>query len=446
MAQKMNSEKMKRNRAVVAGGSIAGMLAARALSEFFNEVLVIEKDKSAELGMNRKGVPQSVHGHVLLKSGEEILEEFFPGIIEELSQKGAKKTDFARDLVWSHHGRQKIRFASNVFISQQSRPLLERQILKRLEKMSNIHFRFGCKVKSLLINRNEIDRVVFEDEEGLIIELPADLIIDASGAAALHNQWLRESGYQTPSKTEVKVDLFYASMVYKGFSSGSTDWHSLLAYPNPPETNRGGTISPIEGNRMLVTLIGYGTKDVPNDADSFMRYAKTLEHTDLYEVIKNELPYSQKVEVYRFPALRRYHIEKLKDFPSGLLVMGDAICRIDPVFAQGMSLAAMEAKALKELLMKETTKKQLTKSYHKKVGNILQIPWLIALTEDFRFRTTKGRKPIGLSMLQWFVKKVVAASTHNEDVYTQFIQVLHLKKHPISLARPGIIAKVFKNS
>jgi 2-polyprenyl-6-methoxyphenol hydroxylase-like FAD-dependent oxidoreductase len=439
-------KKMKRNRAVVAGGSIAGKLAARVLSEFFNEVIIIEKDKNADSITNRKGVPQSAHGHVLLKSGEEILEDFFPGIIQELSQKGARKSDFAGDLLWSHHGSQKIRFDSDVFISQQSRPLLEKQIQKRLEKVSNIHFRFGCKVKNLLMDKNEIIKVVFEDEEGLITELSTDLIIDATGAAALHNQWLRDLGFGIPPKTEVKVNLFYASMVYKGFSPGLMDWHSLLAYPDPPEIDRGGTISPIEGNRMLVTLIGYGANNIPNDLDSFMDYAKTLKHPDFYEVIKNEIPCSDKIEVYRFPALHRYHFEKLKDLPSGLLVIGDAACRIDPVFAQGMSLAAMEAKALKGLLMEQTTKKQLTKSYHKKVGRILGIPWLIALTEDFRFRTTSGRKPIGLPILQWFVKKVVAASAYNEDVYTKFIQVLHLKKHPITLASPYILAKVFKDS
>lgn len=448
MGQRMFSKKMGRNRAVVAGGSIAGKLAARVLSEFFNEVIIIEKDKNDAHILNRKGVPQSTHGHVLLKSGEEILEEFFPGIIQELSQKGAKKSDFAKDLLWSHHGSQKVRFASRVFISQQSRPLLEKQIQMRLEKISNIHFRFGCKVKNILMgeNKNELKWVVFEDEEGLITELSTDLIIDASGAAALHNQWLRDLGFEIPPKTEVKADLFYASMVYKGFSPGSMDWHSLLAYPNPSVNNRGGTISPIEGNRMLVTLLGYGTKNIPNDVDSFMRYAKTLEHPDFFEVIKNKIPYSEDIEVYRFPALRRYHFEKLKDLPSGLLVIGDAACRIDPVFAQGMSLAAMEAKALKELLMKEKTKKQLTKSYHKKIGKILEIPWLIALTEDFRFKTTSGSKPIGLPILQWFVKKVVSASSHNEEVYTPFIQVLHLKKHPVSLAHPDILAKVFKSN
>jgi 2-polyprenyl-6-methoxyphenol hydroxylase-like FAD-dependent oxidoreductase len=440
----MFSKNMNRNRAVVVGGGIAGKLAARVLSEFFKEVIIIEKDKKNEHVTNRKGVPQGHQGHVLLKSGEEIIEELFPGIFQELSRNGAEKTDFAGDILWSHHGAQKIRFDSNVSISQQSRPLLEWQIQQKLEKIPNINFRFNCKVQTINFNNEEIHSLDMEDQNGEVTEILADLVIDASGAAALHNQWLRDSGYEIPAKTEIKVDLFYASMVFKRLSHESINWHSLLAYPNPPEVNRGGMISPFEGNHMLVTLIGYGTKEVPGDIDSFLEYAETLEQPEFYDLIKNELPLSEAVQIYRFPSLRRYHFEKLRKHPAGLLMIGDAFCRVDPVFAQGMSLAALEAKALRELLMQGLKKKQLTKSYHKKVGRILDIPWLIALTEDFRFNTTSGRKPIGLPILQWYVKKVVAACSHNEHVYKQFIQVLHLKSHPISLAHPGILAKVLK--
>lgn len=441
----MFSKKKNRNRAVVAGGGIAGKLAAKVLSEFFNEVILIEKDKKNNQVISRKGVPQGVQGHVLLKSGEEIIEELFPGIIQELSLYGAKKTDFAGDLFWSHHGTQKVRFASDVLISQQSRPLLEWQIQQRLEKITNITFEFGFRVQNVIFDKEGINRVVIEDENGSVTELLADFVIDASGAAALHSHWLRDSKYGIPAKTDIKVNLFYASMVYKNFSHASTDWHSLLLYPNPPEVDRGGMISPLEGYRMLVTLIGYGTKQVPKDIDSFKKYARTLDQPEFYEVIKDELPLSEDVQVYRFPALRRYHFEKLQDIPTGLLVIGDAFCRIDPVFAQGMSLAAMEAKALRELSMKGLNKKQLTKRYYKNVSRIIAIPWLIALTEDFRFRTTSGRKPAGLPLFQWFVKKVTLACSQNERVYAQFIKVLHLKSHPVSLARPVLLARIFLN-
>lgn len=414
------------------------------LSEFFDEVIVIEKDKDHKDASARNGIPQGKQGHVLLKSGEEILEELFPGLIKELSQKGATLSDFAGDLSWSHHGRHKVRFDSKVFISQQSRPLLELSIQKRLETMPNIVFHYSCKVQNLLYRNNEVDRVVTKEQNGNVTEIPADLIIDASGAAALHTKWLKDSHFCMPAKTEIKVDLFYASMVYQKLSPLTRDWHSLLSYPSPPSLNRGGTISPLEENHMLVTLIGYGEKDVPTNRDSFLQYSKKLDHPDFFQAIKAGLPLSDTVQVYRFPSMRRFHFERKNHLPSGLLVIGDAFCRVDPVFAQGMSLAAMEAKALKTLLSKGLSKKDLTKKFHRKVSRIVDMPWLTALTEDFRFSTTSSPKPAGLHLLQWFVKKVSLACSHDEKVYTQFIRVLHLKSHPVSLVKLSLLARIFR--
>ncbi len=442
----MYQKKESVNRAVVVGNGIAGKLTARVLSEFFDEVIVIEKDKDCEDSSSRKGVPQGKQGHVLLKSGEEALEELFPGIIHELSQDGAKLSDFAGDLSWFHHGNQKVRFASKVTISQQSRPLLEWRIKKRLETIPNIITRYSSTVQKVSFRKTEISGIVIEEQNGKLTEISASFIIDASGAAALHTKWLKDSGFTMPAKTEIKVDLFYASMIYQKLSPGTSNWHSLLSYPNPPLQNRGGTISPLEGNQMLVTLIGYGSDEVPADRESFLRYSKSLDDPHFYEAIKAGLPLSEVINVYRFPSMRRFHLEKQNNWPSGLLVVGDAFCRVDPVFAQGMSLAAMEAIALRGLLSKRLSKKDLTKKFHRKISRIIDMPWLIALTEDFRFSTTNGPKPAGLRLLQWFVKKVSLACSHDEKVYAQFIKVLHLKSHPFSLANPRLLARIFRSA
>ncbi|CAM4015971.1 hypothetical protein METH109765_17990 [Mesobacillus thioparans] len=74
------------------------------------------------------------------------------------------------------------------------------------------------------------------------------------------------------------------------------------------------------------------------------------------------------------------------------------------------------------------------------------MPWLITLTEDFRFSTTSGPKPAGLRLLQWFVKKVSLACSHDEKVYAQFIRVLHLTSHPFSLANPSLLARIFRSA
>lgn len=435
----MSLNRFEGKRAIVIGGSIAGKLSARVLSEFFEEVIVVEKDQKNDSIAIRKGVPQGSQGHVLLKGGEEIIEELFPGIIDEMVKEGSTVSDFAQDLLWFHHGYQKNRFNSGMSIIQQSRPFLEWHIQKRMENFPNIDFRYGCKVTKLLLNaKKEISGLTVEKLDGKQMNLSGDLVVDASGAASFTPRWLEELGFNKPEKAEVKVDLFYASMIFGKLATGDSNWHSLLIYPKPPKQSRGGTISPIEGGRHLVTLLGYGIEPLPSDHPSFLQYAKNLDQPDLYEAIKTAVPESG-IQIYRFPAFRRYHYDKLNQFPAGLLVMGDSFCRIDPVFAQGMSIAAMEAEVLRKMLKTFKTKEKLTKEFHRNISKIIDIPWLIALTEDFRFRHTSGKKPIGLSILQKYVKNVVLACSHNEKIYRQFMKVLHLKAHPVSLFKPAIL-------
>ncbi|MEH7443800.1 FAD-dependent monooxygenase [Bacillus sp. JJ1122] len=438
----MSLNKIEGKKAIVIGGGIAGKLSARVLSEFFEEVIVLEKDQKNDSNTLRKGVPQGSQGHVLLKGGEEILEELFPGIIDEMVKEGSTVSDFAQDLLWFHHGWKKKRFHSGLSIIQQSRPFLEGHIQKRLEKIPNIDFRYGCKGKKFLLSeKKEISGLTVEKHDGKQIDLPGDLVVDASGAASLTSKWLEQTGFNKPKKTEVNIDLFYASMIFGKLGARVNNWHSLLIYPDPPKQSRGGTISPIEGDRHLVTLIGYGVEPLPSDYSAFLQYAKNLDQPDLYEAIKTAVPESS-IQVYRFPDLRRYHYHKMKQFPAGLLVIGDSICRIDPVFAQGMSITAMEAKILRKMLRTYKTKEKLTKEFHRKINKIIDSPWLIALTEDFRFRHTSGKKPIGLSILQKYVKNVVMACSYNENIYRQFMNVLHLKAHPVSLFKPSILYRV----
>jgi hypothetical protein len=194
----------------------------------------------------------------------------------------------------------------------------------------------------------------------------------------------------------------------------------------------------------MVTLLGYGVDSPPRNGDEFLQYSKSLEHLDVYESIKNARPETD-VSLYRFPALRRFHYEKLKRFPNRLVVIGDAFCRIDPVFGQGMSIAALEAIALKKELQKALQKNNLSQislNTHRSFSKIIDVPWLIALTEDFRFSHTVGTKPFGLPLLKWYVKRVILACENNQHVYGRLINVLQLKAHPVSLFDPSTLKAV----
>ncbi|MFS0635362.1 FAD-dependent monooxygenase [Mesobacillus foraminis] len=438
------SKTVTKNKAIIIGGSIAGKLAARVLSDFAEEVIIVEKDPKCEQRLPRTSVPQGFHGHALLKSGEEALEELFPGIVDELIADGAVPSDFASELSWYHHGSWKVQFKSGVSIIQQSRPFLEEHIQRRLELIPNISFQYETKVKGVVVKENRAIGVSLTTKNGNISELFADIVVDASGAGSATPRWLKELGLGVPHKTEVKVDLFYSSRKYPSLSPKNGG--SLLIYPNPPLQNLGGAIAQIEDNEWMVTLLGYGVKHPPFNDEQFINYTKQLDDQGIYDTIKDADPVTP-VSFYRFPSLSRYHYDNMKHFPDGLIVIGDAFSRINPVFAQGMSIAALEALALKKELSKREGNpgkpKHLSKKIHRRFSRITDIPWLIALSEDFRFKTTSGKKPFGLPFLQWYVKKVIIACSRNTEVYGQFIKVLHLKAHPITLFSPKMMLKIF---
>ncbi len=434
-------------RAIVIGGSIAGKLAARVLSDYFTEVFIIERDSDSNNHPTvRNGVPQAAHGHALLKSGEEILEKLFPGFIEELIASGAVASDFSQDISWYHHGSWKIKHPSGIRTVQQSRPFLEHHLQRRLNRIENIKYIYGAQVKKLLTtsDQSKISGVVYHTKEEIVTKLGADLVVDAAGAASLTPKWLKASGLTAPDKTEVKIDLQYSSRIYQTLSPIESTWKGMLVYPNPPEQTLGGGIYQIEDGKWMVTLLGYGLDRSLANETSFLEHAANLDHKVIYDAIKDGVPVSD-VSIYRFPNLRRFHYEKLNNLPNGLIVIGDAFCRIDPIFAQGMSLSALEATALQDVLeqcKQNQSLNRISKKAHRRFSKILTIPWLIALVEDFRFDHTTGKTFLGLSFMQSYIKKVVVACANDKDVYDSFIQVLHLKAHPVTLFSPRVLKSV----
>ncbi|MCM3669185.1 FAD-dependent monooxygenase [Mesobacillus maritimus] len=441
----MPTEKLS-SRAIVIGGGVAGKLSARVLADYFEEVMIIEKDHKQDQPQNRSGVPQGLHGHALLKSGEEILEEFFPGIIDELQDSGAVSANFSRDLAWFHHGSWKIRSHSQLMTIQQSRPFLEYHIQKRLQHISNVHSIYGAKPLRLVLDakKTSIAGIEYQTEEGKVEEIDANLVIDASGAATFTTQWLKKNGIATPPIDEIQVNLCYASRAYEHLSPEDRDWKGLLVYPNPPHQMRGGGMYQIEANKWMVTLFGYGLDSPPKTDKEFLEHAAILDHPSFFGAIIDGKPASE-VNIYRFPKMRRFRYEKMENLPNGLIVIGDALCRIDPVFAQGMSLSALEAKQLEKVL-KQATKHQsleaISKKAHQEFQRVLSIPWLIASIEDFRFPHTTGNRFFGLSFLQGYIKRVMLACSDNQIVYEKFMNVLHLKAHPATLFAPKMIKSI----
>ncbi|MCU0463291.1 MAG: FAD-dependent monooxygenase [Anaerolineae bacterium] len=438
-------------RAVVIGGSIAGLSAARALSPHFDEVVVVERGDYPQTSAPRKATPQGNHVHALLKSGEEALETLFPGLKQTLIDNGAQQVDFSGDVHWFHHGQWKMRYDSGFKVMVQTRPLVEWALRGRLDRLANIKVYSSHEVGALLTtaDHSTITGVTLHamDDRAATTDLTADLVVEATGRGSKLPQWLEALGYSAPPETRLNIGLGYSSRLYQAPDDLPSDWRIVLLNPQSPTVLRAGYIFPVEGNRWLVTLGGYSGDAPPSDHDGFMAFAKDLAQPVIYEWLQKLIPIGE-IKSYAVPDTVRRHYEKLSRLPKGIVALGDAFCVFDPVFGQGMSTAAKAALALCQQLDRETpeTVGTLAQRYHKKVAHIVNGPWMLATSEDFRYPKTVGPKPIGLPVLHWYSGHIFALSASDREVFETFRQVMHLLTGIEALFKPSIVLKVLRHS
>jgi 2-polyprenyl-6-methoxyphenol hydroxylase-like FAD-dependent oxidoreductase len=433
---------------------MAGLLAARVLSEHFEQVTIIERDRICRDSEVRKGVPQARHVHVLLKKGASLLTEFFPDLSSTLIQSGAPYVDSIDDVRWYHYGVWKARFPSEIRGYSQSRPLLENSVRDCISARANIHFIDTCDVTGLLASsdhrRVKGVQLLYRSADRHEEELLADLVVDASGRGSKAPQWLMSLGYGRVRETIVKVDIGYASRIYR-HPNQTPDWKALIIYPTPPLGKRGGYVVPIENDCWIVTLVCWLRDYPPNDEQGFLDYAKSLPVPDLYEAIKDAEPVTPIV-THKFPASQRRHYEQMSQFPEGLVILGDAACSFNPIYGQGMTTAALEASTLNDFLCQRRRNagegnpiRLTTQLCQQAIAKVVKVPWLLSTNEDFQYPETIGKRPKGMRLLNWYVGKFHVLVGSYPQATRRFYEVLHLLKPPITLFEPAILfAVIFK--
>ena len=239
--------------AVVIGSSMAGLLAARVLADHFTQVTICERDPAPEAMQVRKGVPQGAHTHALLRSGELIIEDLFPGIVAELLRGGTTKTDFAADVRWFHHGHWKLRYPSHLSMLCQSRPFLEGHLRRRLASCTNVTLRYATAVLQVLATADQarVTGVKIHPAAGggSLAHLAADLVVDASGSGSRLPRWLVALHYPQPQASTVTIRLSYASRLYQP-PAAARDWLAMILYSKAPESTRAGLY--LSGRRAAV--------------------------------------------------------------------------------------------------------------------------------------------------------------------------------------------------
>lgn len=430
-----SSSQQNQQHAIVMGGSMAGLLAARVLSDHFQQVTLVERDPFPEGVAQRRGVPQGRHTHGLLASGSRVLEDLFPSISKELVDGGAIKGDIVRDSRWFHEGACLSRFASGLEGLLMTRPFLEGMVRNRVHAIPNVRMRDNCDVQGLAASadRSRVTGIQVNDEV-----LPADLVIDATGRGSRTPKWLQEMGYAEPVEDRVEISLGYTT---RFFRRRPQDMNGDIAavIPATTEGKRGGVMLAQEGDRWTVTLISHFGKPAPEELPGFIEFARTLPAPYIYQIVRNAEPLSEPV-TSRFPASLRRRYEKLDRFPEGFLVFGDAISSFNPIYGQGMSVASLEAAELAKTLAEGTL--GIAKRFFARAAKVVDIPWSIAVGADLRMPEAVGPRNAAINFLNWYMSKLHKAAHSDQVASLTFHHVANLLAPPESVMHPRVALRV----
>jgi 2-polyprenyl-6-methoxyphenol hydroxylase-like FAD-dependent oxidoreductase len=432
------------DRAVVLGGSMAGLMAARVLADAYAEVVVIERDELPDAAAHRRGVPQSRHIHGLLAGGQHALEELFDGITAELTDLGAPAGDMQESTRAYFGGHRLHPGRSGLLALHSSRPLLEAGLRARVRTLPSVRFMDRCDVAGLVTaadgTRVTGARVIRRLDGSAEQALGADLVVDATGRGSRTPAWLEMLGYPRPPVQRVPIGLGYASRTYRHVP-GLLDGDLAILTAATPDHPRGGAVAAMENDRLLVTLFGVLGDHPPTDSMGFADFAATLQFPDIHRALREAEPLDEPV-AFRHPASVRHCYERLARFPDGLLVMGDAVCTFNPVYGQGMSVAALQALALRAHLRRRTGPQP--GRFFRQIGPIVDVAWTMATGGDLAIPGVVGRRTVQMRILNGYLGRLLAGAQHDPQLGRAFLRVAGLVDPPQALLAPRVAARVLR--
>ena len=414
--------------AIVVGGSIAGMLAARVVAAHFDIVIVLERDVFPAAPQPRRATPQSHHVHMLLKGGENAVERLVPGFLDALLMQGSVTLE-GRDFAAASELGFAPRGDNGMLLHAQSRWLLEHCLRRRvLATTVNVELRTATTVRSLAYDRanNRVTGVLLDGDDAS--PLHSDCVIDATGRGEAGLRWLTALGVPTPTVEEVTVDFGYSSAVVELDASANHQWKALLIGNLPRVGARGAVLVPIEGNRHIVSMGGRAGDYPPETEAELLEFAKSLPKSAMYDALvaaKFVSPVARMI----YPANRFRHYEQLESLPTGLMPIGDALCSFNPTYGHGMSSAALQADALHTTLSARAANDSLrdvARHYLQRAVGAARMPWRQANYNDFLYPTTAGDRTMFSEDEMNYRMRVALAASKDDLVRTLSTQVNHL--------------------
>jgi 2-polyprenyl-6-methoxyphenol hydroxylase-like FAD-dependent oxidoreductase len=437
----------RRGHAVVCGASMAGLLAARVLSEFFESVTLVERDELSDAVAQRRGVAQGRHLHMLLSVGASYLQRWFPGLFDDLAGAGAQVLNGVdpSSIVFTIGEHELCRSGTfgrpeDMVVLLASRPLLETLVRRRVRAIGNV----------TLLDRHDVSTPVIDADgrvagaratdrvTGLERLLEADLVVDATGRSARTPAFLEAHGYPRPAETKYTVHLNYSSQFFH-VPSGLLAEKVVVASPTRENTSGAGFLT-YEDDTAILTLIGYDGRRLPTELPDVLEFAAEFVPPRVSDALRSAEPLGE-VSAQHYPASvwRRY--DELRRFPMGLLVIGDALCSFNPVYGQGMTSAALQAAVLQRCLSDDATG-DLGERYFRSVARRLQPIWRSNRLNDFAILPAHGWRAAGQRVVNWSMEKLWAAAATDVVITEAALRMVQMLDPPTALMRPAMLRRV----
>ena len=435
---------MSTQRAVVIGGSIAGLCAARVLADWFDRVTVVDRDAYPAGALERAGVPQGRHVHALLAGGRRELERLFAGFDRSMLAAGAHEIDFSWDFAALRTGGWAPREASGITTLFASRALLETTVRDLLRAVPRVE----------LVERTAVTGIVADGDgrpraRGVRTadgELPADLVVDASGRTSRTPEWLRTLGLEPPAETIVDSFAGYSTRWFRAPDPSRWPrgwwWKAIWIDPRVPDHMTAGVLFPAEQGRWIVTVAGLGRHYPPSDEEGFTAALAGLRSPLLAEAVRLAEPVSP-VYCNRAMANRFRHYERWGERLEGFVAVGDSVCAFNPVYGQGMTTAAMTANILADCIDRVgPTSPALPREFFRAQGRFLRDPWGLATGADFVVPGTEGPRPPLIGVFNRYMEALFAASADDAGLRRRLWEVFHMLRRPSALFELPVIAQV----
>ncbi|MBX9427572.1 MULTISPECIES: NAD(P)/FAD-dependent oxidoreductase [Streptomyces] len=428
-------------RAVVLGASMAGLLAARVLADSYDEVLVVERDAITGTTTARKGVGQGRHVHGLLARGQQILDELFPGFTQEAVEAGIPTGDLG-ELRWFFNGRRLSPGTTGLICVSATRPVLESRVRERVAALPGVTLLERHDIVGLVADegRDTITGVRVQSQEQGSEErtIDADLVVDATGRGSRTPVWLEEFGYERPDEERIRIDLSYTTRRFRLRDETVLNGDLSINPVSSPSHRRGAFLSRIEDGLVVVSLTGVLGDSAPADLEGFLEWTRTLPVSDIHDVIHDAEPVDDGA-VFRYPASQRRRYERLSRFPGNLLVLGDAACSFNPVYGQGMTVAALEALVLREHLGRGAVD---PKAFLADIAGTIELPWQLSASADLGYPEVEGERTPEWEAAGGYMAALHAAATVDGEVTATFMRVMGLVATPDALMSPDMLRRV----